>query len=142
MATAVNTGKVIAGGMLAGVVMFIGDFGMMSTVMKDSMAQMASQHSLVMDESVGGLVGWVADDLLFGLLAVWLYAGIRPRFGAGVKTAVYAGLAVWAAVMLTMFGFSSMGLFPMSVFLTMGLLWLVVVVIGTIAGAWVYKEAA
>ncbi|HSE60477.1 MAG TPA: hypothetical protein VLA99_17380 [Nitrospiraceae bacterium] len=29
------------------------------------------------------------------LSALWLYAAIRPRFGAGPKTALYAGLGVW-----------------------------------------------
>ena len=32
---------------------------------------------------------------LTGLVAVWLYAAILPRYGAGSKTAVIAGLAVW-----------------------------------------------
>lgn len=135
-----NTGRAILGGLLAGVVFFIGDFAMMSTVMKDSMAEMVAAHNLVMDESAAGLAAWLADDLLFGVLAVWLYAAIRPRFGAGVKTAVYAGLAVWAAVMLTMFSFSSMGLFSTGVLVTIGVLWIIVVVVGTIVGAWAYKE--
>ena len=32
---------------------------------------------------------------LLGIVAVWLYAAIRPRFGPGPKTAAMAGLAVW-----------------------------------------------
>jgi hypothetical protein len=32
---------------------------------------------------------------LVGIFAVWLYAGIRPRYGAGPKTALCAGAAVW-----------------------------------------------
>ena len=32
---------------------------------------------------------------LVGILAIWLYAAIRPRYGAGSKTALYAGAAVW-----------------------------------------------
>ena len=30
-----------------------------------------------------------------GLLLVWLYAAIRPRFGPGPRTATYAALVVW-----------------------------------------------
>ena len=31
-----------------------------------------------------------------GFATVWLYAAIRPRFGPGPKTAIWAGLVVWA----------------------------------------------
>jgi hypothetical protein len=41
---------------------------------------------------------WIWFNLLGlvgGIVVIWLYAAIRPRFGAGAKTAVLAGLAVW-----------------------------------------------
>jgi hypothetical protein len=31
-----------------------------------------------------------------GFATVWLYAAIRPRFGPGPRTAIWAGLIVWA----------------------------------------------
>ena len=34
-------------------------------------------------------------SFLIGLFAGWLYAAIRPRYGAGPKTALCAGLFVW-----------------------------------------------
>ena len=37
---------------------------------------------------------WI-NPLVLGFFTMWLYAGIRPRFGAGPRTAVLAGLAVW-----------------------------------------------
>src|ERR1022692_4260888 len=30
-----------------------------------------------------------------GIIAVWLYAAMRPRFGPGPRTAIRAGAAVW-----------------------------------------------
>ena len=39
--------------------------------------------------------GFVFFAFLLGIVTVWLYAAIRPRFGAGAKTAVIAGLFVW-----------------------------------------------
>ena len=140
MATGLNTNKVLVGGLLAGIVFFVGDFLLMATVMEDSMREMASAHNLTINESSGAMAAWVVNDLVYGVLVVWVYAAIRPRFGAGVRTAVYASVAVWAAFMLTMAGFSAMGLFSTGVFLTIGLLWFVVVAVGTIAGAWAYKE--
>jgi len=34
-------------------------------------------------ESGGMAVAFVVIDLLFGILLVWTYAAMRPRFGAG-----------------------------------------------------------
>ena len=46
-----------------------------------------------------------------GFATVWLYAAIRPRFGPGPKTAIWAGLAVWALsyVFTAIFGGQSIG---------------------------------
>jgi len=46
-----------------------------------------------------------------GFATVWLYAAIRPRFGPGPKTAIWAGLIVWALsyVFTAIFGSQSIG---------------------------------
>lgn len=46
-----------------------------------------------------------------GVATVWLYAAIRPRFGPGPKTAICAGLTVWALsyVFPAIFGGASIG---------------------------------
>jgi F0F1-type ATP synthase assembly protein I len=80
--------------------------------------------------------------LLTGLVAVWVYVAIRPRFGAGIKTAIYAGLAVW--LLTTLFpnvAFMHVAhLFSdhLTLYTTLG--GLVEVVFGTLAGASVYRE--
>jgi hypothetical protein len=38
----------------------------------------------------------VVRTTALGIATVWLYAAIRPRFGPGPKTAIWAGLVVWA----------------------------------------------
>ena len=38
----------------------------------------------------------VVRTTALGIATVWLYAAIRPRFGPGPKTAIWAGLIVWA----------------------------------------------
>lgn len=37
----------------------------------------------------------IANPLVLGIAALWLYAAIRPRFGPGPRTAALAGFAVW-----------------------------------------------
>jgi hypothetical protein len=81
--------------------------------------------------------------LLVGLAAIWIYVGIRPRFGAGPRTAVYAALAVWvvgylapdAGFMVIPHLFSH----HLAVYTTLGAM--VEVVAGTLVGAGLYKEA-
>ena len=88
------------------------------------------------------LVLWfVLYDFLAGIFLVWLYAAIRPRFGAGPKTAVYAGLAFWVVAGL-FHGVSEapMGLFPLSLYLATVACGVVLVPVAAVAGAWVYKE--
>jgi hypothetical protein len=78
---------------------------------------------------------------LLGIATVWLYAAIRPRFGPGAGTAAIAGLAVWFfAYLYGGLGQELLGFFPAG--LTMvTLLWgLVEIVLGAVAGGWVYRE--
>src|SRR5437667_4515115 len=38
---------------------------------------------------------FVIGGFVLGVLLVWLYAAIRPRFGPGPKTSLIAGLVLW-----------------------------------------------
>lgn len=53
-------------------------------------------------------------DLLEGISILWLYAAIRPRYGAGAKTAVIAAFAWWFIVTLGDATWCSFGFFPPS----------------------------
>ncbi len=76
-----------------------------------------------------------------GLVAVWTYAAIRPRFGAGPRTALYAALLTWVTgyvfVDITP---TIMGVFPMSMTWMLIGVGLVEIVVATLVGAWLYKE--
>lgn len=79
---------------------------------------------------------------LLGLVSVWVYAAARPRFGPGPRTAVYAGLAVWAASYLYTAVYVHAGV----VILPPRMVWLPAVwglfelPIATLVGAWLYRE--
>jgi hypothetical protein len=78
-----------------------------------------------------------------GLLAMWVYCGIRPRFGPGLNTAFKAALVYWIIgslipnISFMVFG----GLFShqLAAYTTLGAF--IQVVVGVIAGAAIYKEA-
>jgi hypothetical protein len=90
---------------------------------------------------------WIWFNLLGlvgGIVLIWIYAAIRPRFGAGAKTAIYAGLAVWVAgVLLPNLSFMWFGgLFSHQLALMTTLGGLVEIVAGALAGAALYQESA
>src|SRR5205807_7274826 len=84
----------------------------------------------------GALAMFVAWGFLVGFFAVWLYAAIRPRYGAGPKTALCAGAAVWGlGYLLCSVTPIALHLFPgrlMAIGLAVGL---VEVLAATLAGA-------
>jgi hypothetical protein len=139
----INTCRVVIGGLLAGVVMNALDMLWNGVVLVDDM--MAISQRLGMDPaaatSFSAAVPWIVVDFVLGLLVVWTYAAMRPRFGAGVRTAVLAGLVLWLATGAVVFGFASMGLMPMSAFVKGALAAILTESLGSIAGAWAYKEA-
>ena len=139
----INTGKVLVGGLVAGVVMNIIDMATSLLILvNDIKAGLERLHlnPAVMD-SFSGAVPWIAVDFLSGILLVFTYAAMRPRFGPGPKTAVIAGLTLYLAITLVLYGFASIGIFTMGLFLKSSVCALVSTLVGALAGSAVYKEA-
>ena len=140
----INWGRVFLGGLLAGVVINIGEYLFHAVLFKDQVAEMmramGKDPASVMTGNA--IVIWNILGFLAGIGAVWGYAAIRPRFGAGAKTAMIAGVAVWYfSRFLGAIGEMNMGMASQKMIMS-GLVWgLVEIVIATIAGAWAYKEA-
>jgi hypothetical protein len=138
----INVIRVILGGIVAGIAIDLLDYPIDGIWLANSWHNnlKALGHT---DFGSGQIVLFNLIGLLTGIAAIWVYAGIRPRFGPGVKTAIYAGLAVWViGVLLPNVGFMYVtGLFSkhLTMWTTLGAL--VEVAVGTICGASVYKEA-
>jgi len=140
----INTGKVITSGLAAGVVLAILDFVVNGFLMaaQNRAAMMALNPSLVESmERPSAMVAYVVCDLAFGLLLVWTYAAIRPRFGPGPKTAVYAGLQIWGIAFLMYFSMTMMGMWAFSYFVVGALTYLVLLLVAALVGGMLYKEA-
>lgn len=142
--SAINYGRVVVGGLVAGVVLNVLDVvnGMfiMAGDFEANAARLGLDPALMQASSV--MVTWIVIDFLIGMLLVWLYAAIRPRFGPGAGTAVKAGLAVWFfAHFLWTLGSWNMGLFPQNA-LMIGVAWVLVeTILAAVVGGWLYKEA-
>lgn len=136
-----NKGRVLVGGLLAGLVLDISETILNVAVVGEQWQQVMSQYGL--QESSAIMVWYYLWGFLTGIATVWIYAGIRPRFGPGPKTAVLAGLMVWfLQYFLGFFGYGLSGMFPMNLVL-ISLIWgLVEMILAALVGGWYYREEA
>ena len=94
----INTGKVIVGGLAAGVVLNVIDYATNMYILGDLFrADMNRLNPAVWANmnDMSRMPFFLAADFVFGIMMVWLYAAIRPRFGAGAGTAIKAGAFMW-----------------------------------------------
>ena len=134
-------GRVLLGGLVAGVILNIGEIVLNDLVLKKQMEDWLVRRNV----GPGGgtfVAAAVGLTFLLGIVIVWLYAMIRPRLGPGPKTAIVAALIAW--FMICAYAGVIYGLIfeaPLNM-MVVGFGWaLVEYVLGALAGAWIYKEA-
>lgn len=136
-----NVRRLILGGIVAGMVFNIMDYLVDVVILGPQWTEgfKALGHD---GFSSSQLIGSGLTGLVGGTVAVWIYVGIRPRFGAGLKTAIYAGLAVWVVGILlpNIIFMRIFGLFPSRLTLMTTLGALAETLPGAVAGAAIYKE--
>ncbi len=132
---------VILGGILAGIIIDVVEYVLHGVVLNAQWRQAMQDLDRPLQETVGSMVFYVLLGVAYGIVAVWLYAAIRPRYGAGPKTALEAGFGVWLlGYLLPAVSWVPMGLFPghlVAIALVVGL---GEILLATLAGAWLYKE--
>lgn len=137
----VNTGRVLFGGLLAGLVMNIGEFVFNDMILGAQMKTWLAAHNFA--EPSGSFIA-IAVGLTFvlGIVMVLTYALIRPRLGPGVKTAIVAGLLLWFVCYIYV-GIINGVLFGLTAnIIGLSIVWgLVEYTLAAIVGAWAYKEA-
>ena len=135
----VNWGRVLLGGLVAGLVINVSEYVLNVIVLADEYA--AEMRRLNLDPEAASIPVWILYAFLVGIVAVFVYAAIRPRFGAGPRTALLAGFLVW--ILLSLFptvAVMNMGMFSTNLML-IGLAWaLVELLVATLIGASLYRE--
>src|SRR5215467_8559108 len=138
-----NRVRVILGGLLAGVVINVVEYLTNGVILKGAWGQVMTSLGKPGDISAGAIAIFNLWGFLLGIGSVWIYAAIRPRYGAGPGTAVRAGLASWAlAVFLANLSNYPLGLFPTRLLVVSSIVALIEIVVATLVGAWLYKEEA
>jgi hypothetical protein len=136
----INVGRVVLGGLLAGLVINISEYVLNEIVLGPQV--MAELTRLNLPPIGGGAVAvFIALGFALGIVLVWMYAAIRPRFGAGPKTAMCAAATVWfLAYVYSSVSFGAIGIMSIGLIVT-ALVWgLVELLVAGVAGAWLYRE--
>src|SRR5216110_3124332 len=90
----INLGRVLLGGLVAGVVLNAGEWLLNGVVLKSTMDAFFKKCGIPQPGN-NFLVIAIAITFVLGIVIVLGYAAIRPRFGPGPKTAIIAALFAW-----------------------------------------------
>ena len=140
----INWGRLILGGLIAAVIMFLTDGFMHETLLNaDWRAVYTGLRAVEPEHQSSSLFYFAVFELGRGFISLLLYVTMRSHFGAGPKTAVIAGIAGWIAFSLTgPAQFIPLGFFSTALWMKVAGIQLVTSILATIAGAAIYKDAA
>ncbi len=139
----INMQKVLIGGLIAGVVLNVIDFVVFSMVLKEQMGAAMTALGKPAAATTSQMISFVVLDFVVGVFLVWLYAAVRPRFGAGPGTAAKAGVAAWfiGSLLVNVF-LGILQIWPQNFLIIGALIGLVEWPLATVIGAKFYTEGA
>lgn len=137
----INLTRVLLGGIVAGLVIMLGEAILNGVVLADDWTALRADQ-LIYPPSISQYAIGTLLTLSYGIVLVWIYAAIRPRFGPGPRTAIIGGLTFWfIAYVLFLLSVWANGFVSLNV-AAVSILWGVFEApIAALAGAWVYREA-
>jgi hypothetical protein len=132
---------VFVGGLVAGLILNVVDYVLYGVVLAKDFADALQAVGRPPADNLIPL--FILLDFLYGILLVYLYAAIRPRYGPGPKTAVWAGVIMWLLIgLLHAVGEAPLGLLPLRLYLLGTIVSLVALPRAAVAGARFYQEPA
>jgi hypothetical protein len=140
---AINTQKVVVGGIVAGVVMIVIDFISNMFILGARMkAESDAFKPGLADQMMQGpaVITNIVMSLILGIALVWTYAAIRPRFGPGLKTATYVAVLFWILAGIFYSGYLHMGMMSAGLWWSFAFVGLVNFFLSAWAGAKLYSE--
>ena len=139
----IHNKRVFVGGLIAGAVLSVSDVVLYGSVLKAPMevAWRAAGRPTMSDfQRTFEVPGSILLDFVVGIVLMWLYAAIQPRFRAGLGTAVRAGLAAWLLAALLCAAFMFQGVMPPGIMNITILVLLVEYPLAVVLGAKLYTD--
>ena len=91
-----NRQRVVLGGLLAGLVINFSEYLTHGVILANAWSQtMQALGKPAGGPSAAAIIIFNIMGFVLGIAAVWVYAAIRSRYGAGPATALRAAVAVW-----------------------------------------------
>jgi hypothetical protein len=140
---AINTQKVIVGGLAAGVVLNVIDFVTNGYILADRMKAEAEAFKPGLSDAMmssKSIAIYVISDFIVGILLVWTYAAIRPRFGPGMATAAKGAIVFWVLGLVLMAGYLQMGMMTAGSWMMYAVIWLINLLLAAWVGGKLYAE--
>jgi hypothetical protein len=137
----INTGKVILAGLVAGLVINAGEFVLNAVILASDWEAVMTRLGLPAAFGPTQILAFNVLGFIVGIFTVWLYAAIRPRYGAGPGTAIKAGVATWfiGSFMASMYPVIT-GMFPKRLVVIACAWGLAEFVLAALVGGKLYKE--
>ena len=138
-----NVSKVVVGGIIAGIVMVLIDFVINTYLLGPQ--YMTEMDAFKPGSSAAMMAGnakfvYPLLDIILGIVLVWLYAAIRPRFGPGPRTAFLAAAVLWIVSCIAYYGYLQMGMMSSGLWWEFSIAGLVALTISAMVGARFYAE--
>jgi hypothetical protein len=134
----INWGRVVSCGVVTGFVWTV--LSAVSTWYVGADFNSAVPGNKIFAPSAGLAAFLVSVNLGGGIWAIWLYAAIRHRYGAGLRTAAVAGFSWWVVSSLADATWGSFRLVPLKALLPLSVVSLPEMMMAALVGAWLYKE--
>jgi hypothetical protein len=138
-----NIGRLIAGGLVAGLIINIAEGVTNGAILGQQWKQWAAKMAPVTQQPTNAeaMTLWTILAFALGLIAIWMYAAVRPRLGPGPKTAIIVGLVLWILYWpLVTVQHTALGTVPINMEVIGDIGGLIGAILGVLAGAAIYKE--
>ena len=141
----IHNKRVFVGGLIAGAVLSMSDVLLYGSVLKAPMEaawRTAGRPTMTDLQRTLEVPASIFLDFVVGIVLMWLYAAIQPRFRAGLWTAVRAGLVAWFLAALLCAAFMFQGVMPLAIMNITILVLLVEYPLAVVLGAKLYMDGA
>lgn len=135
----INLGRVILCGIIAAIVIDLAA-GILNSVFLGAWWNAAAATMNQPPFTIAQVALFKVWGVVVGIAAAWIYAGFRPRFGAGHHTAIIAGVTTWfLASFSACFAAAIIG-YPAGLMIATCAIGFFAIVIASLVGNYFYQE--
>lgn len=90
-----NWSRILLAGLLAGMVINTGEYLLHKIILQQEWAELMQKFKEAAAPKPGQFGALTVAGFIIGVVTVWLYAAIRPRFVSATRAVLSAAIAIW-----------------------------------------------